>query len=399
MNGTKALAFTAICVAMGSGLSACGGGGGGGSNGFIAPGITLDPAPAPAPAPAPVPAPAPAPDTRVPIQSVTVFGDSLSDVGTYKVATGDAANPGKFTVNPGKVWVEGIADFYGFALSPNRSLTLDKNASGVATAGVGTATVLGGNGYAEGGARVDAFPSQSSVGNNQLVAPVTQQITRYLASHARFPASELVVIDGGGNDTYAQFSSVCWGTDDNGPGTGGGTATLAGATAQVASAAYAQVANIKRIHDNGAPVVLVAAALDWSGNPFGQYYLSDAYQSAGCYTKVPASQVSTWTIQFNQILQSGIAGMPNVVYMDAGPDFADAVAHPAKYGLLNTTAPACTNTAPNNSAAFCTAATLAAPDAAQTWLWSDAFHPTPRGHQILSDAALQLLKATTKKAP
>jgi outer membrane lipase/esterase len=383
MSGAKALTFTAVCVLVGGGLAACGGGS---NSGFTAP----------APAPAPAPASAPAPDTRVSVQSVTVFGDSLSDVGTYAVATGDAANPGKFTINPGKIWVENIADFYGLTLSPNRSLTLDKTASGVATAGVGTATVLGGNGYAEGGARVDAFPSESGVGNNQIVAPVTEQITHYLASHARFPASELVIVDGGGNDTYAQFSAVCWGTEDNGPGTGSGNTSIAAATSQIASAAYAQVANIKRIHDNGAPVVLVAAASDWSGNPFGQYYLSDAYQDqAGkCFTKVPPSQVTAWTSQFNQILKNGIAGMSNVVYMDASAAFADAVANPSKYGLVNVTAPACTV----SSAAFCTAATITAPDAAQTWLWSDAFHPTPRGHKIFSDAALNLLKATTKKA-
>jgi outer membrane lipase/esterase len=121
--------------------------------------------------------------------------------------------------------------------------------------------------------------------------------------------------------------------------------------------------------------------------------LSDVYQSTQCFTKVPASQVTAWTNQFNQILKSGVAGMSNVVYMDAAADFADAVANLSKYGLVNVTAPACTV----SSAAFCTAATIAAPDAAQTWLWSDAFHPTPRGHQIFSDAALNLLKATTKK--
>ena len=146
-------------------------------------------------------------------------------------------------------------------------------------------------------------PSESGIGNNQIVAPISRQITSYLASHAKFPASELVVLDGGGNDTYAQFSSVCWGTDDNGPGTGSGNTTIAGATSEIMTAAYAQVANIQRIHDNGAPVVLVAAASDWSGNPFGAHYLSDAYQAKGCYTKVPASQITAWTTQFNKILQ------------------------------------------------------------------------------------------------
>ncbi|MEJ8845990.1 SGNH/GDSL hydrolase family protein [Variovorax rhizosphaerae] len=377
-SSVKALRLTAMCVVLGSALVGCGGGGGG----YSFPIVTTPPR-----------TEAPPPDARVAITSVTVFGDSLSDVGTYAAATGDPANPGKFTVNPGKLWVENIAGFFGLTVKPNRSLTLDETASGVAGAGVGTATAIGGNGYAEGGARIDALPSESGIGNNQIVAPISRQITSYLASHAKFPASELVILDGGGNDTYAQFSSVCWGTDDNGPGTGGGKATIAGATSEIVTAANAQVANIKRIHDNGAPVVLVAAASDWGSNPFGAHYLSDAYQTTGCYTKVPASQITAWTTQFNTILQAGIAGMSNVIYVDAATDFADAVANPSKYGLVNVDAPACTVA----SAAFCTAATLRAPDAATTWLWSDAFHPTPRGHQIFSDAALNALKASTKK--
>ncbi|MEJ8855218.1 SGNH/GDSL hydrolase family protein [Variovorax robiniae] len=379
-SSVKALRLTAMCVLLGSALVGCGGGGGGG---YSFPIVTTPQKPD-----------TPPPDTRVAVTSITVFGDSLSDVGTYAAATGDPANPGKFTVNPGKVWVENIADAFGLTVTPNRSLTLDETASGVKGAGVGTATVIGGNGYAEGGARIAALPSESGIGNNQIVAPISRQITNYLASHAKFPATELVVLDGGGNDTYAQFSSVCWGTEDNGPGTGGGNATIAGATSEIMTAAYAQVANIKRIHDNGAPVVLVAAASDWSGNPFGAHYLSDAYQTTGCYTKVPASQITAWTDQFNAILKAGIAGMSNVVYVDFASDFADAVTNPTKYGFVNVDAPACTVA----SAALCTAATLVAPDAATTYLWSDAFHPTPRGHQLLSDSALNALKATTKKS-
>ena len=50
-----------------------------------------------------------------------------------------------------------------------------------------------------------------------------------------------------------------------------------------------------------------------------------------------------------------------------------------------------------SSATFCTRQTLAAPDADQTYFWSDAFHPTPRGHQLLSDRALELLRPVARK--
>lgn len=327
------------------------------------------------------------------IRAITVFGDSLSDVGSYAPATGDPANLGKFTVNPGNVWVENIAAHYGLTLTPNRALTLDKDASGGATTETGTATVVGGNGYAEGGARVVDFPSQSGIGNNRLVAPVTTQLDNYLAQHARFPKDMLVVIGGGGNDAYAQFSAVCWGTDEN--GLGPGNTTLAAANAAIDKAANAQVANVWRIKDKGASVVLVYGASDWSRNPFARHYLSPEYQASGCYTSVPAAQITAWAERFNQTLRAGVAGLPGVVLIDTTAAFADVLDNPARHGFANVTEPACNNTTPTNSATFCTRATLAAPDADETYFWSDSFHPTPHGHRILSDHALAVLAPIT----
>jgi len=379
-QGTALLAALALAS-----LAACGGG--------------SDTPAAATPAPVtsnPTPSNDPPADTRLAVDAITVFGDSLSDVGTYAAATGDPANPGKFTVNPGKVWVEDIADHYGLALRPARSLTMDKDASYGDTTEVGTATDLGGNGYAEGGARVAAFPSESGVGNNQLVAPVASQVTRYLDTHARVGAHELVLIDGGGNDSYAQFSALCWGTDDNQLGAGNTTDAIA--DAQIEQAAHAQVDNVKRLLARGAPLVLVASAADWSSNPFGRYYLSDAYQAKGCSSPVPAARITAWTARFNSILRDGLAGVQGALYFETDSAFADAIADPQAYGLVNIDTPACTNVTPGNSATFCTAATLAAPDAAQTYLWSDAFHPTPRGHAILAAHALTLLDGQARPA-
>lgn len=333
-------------------------------------------------------------DSGTTFHSITVFGDSLSDVGTYQVATGNPANPGKFTINAGNIWVDNIAAHFGLTLSPNRSLTLDKDASGGATTAIGTATVLGGNGYAEGGARVSQLPSESGVGNNQLVAPVSQQVTHYLAAHGTFPASELVVIDGGGNDTYAQFDAICFGGDDN--GIGAGNTTTAIATAAVAQAANDLVTQVKRIKSNGANVVLVAGAVDWSTNPFARQYLASAYQAKGCYAPVPAAQITEWTAQFNAIVSQGVTGIPGVVYVDLSSTLSAVVANPSAFGFTNVTDQACNNTLPTTSAVFCTTGTIVDPNAAQTYLFSDSFHPTPHGHQILSDAALAALSAAVK---
>lgn len=332
---------------------------------------------------------------KIIVKSITVFGDSFNDVGTYKAATGDSKNPGKATINPGNVWVENIATHYGLSLKPNRSLTMDKDASSGATMKVGTAVVLGGNGYAESGARVAMLPSQSGVGNNQLVAPVKQQIANYIAVKGKFAPNELVVVDGGTNDTYAQFSALCFGTDDN--GLGSGNTTLLTANNQITAAANAQVDNVKKIVTNDASLVLVGAAADWSNTPFATQYLDATYQATDCSTPVSAQQITDWTKRFNQILKNGVADLPGVIYMDMWKPVNNAVADPTKYGLVNVNESACVNTIPTSSGVFCTQATLAAPNAAQTWLWSDSFHPTPRGHQIISDVALRVLEPVAIK--
>lgn len=333
-------------------------------------------------------------DDRIPVKSVTVFGDSLSDVGSYRAATGDPANPGKFTVNPGNVWVENVAAHYGLTVTPNRSLTLDKDASSGATTETGTATVIGGNGYAEGGARVAMLPSESGIGNNQLVAPVRAQVNRYLQAHDRFPDNELVLISGGGNDVYAQFSAVCWHTDDNGLGAGNTTIDIA--TAKIAEAAQAQVDMLRQIRSKGAQLIVLISQGNPIVSPFYRYYSSPEYQAKGCYTPVPAAQTDAWRAQFNKIVRDGIASMPEVVYVDAQATWGNVLANPAGYGFTNLIDKACTNTKLTTSATFCTRATMATPNADQTYFWSDSFHPTPHGHQVLSDQVLELLKSRAR---
>ena len=98
-------------------------------------------------------------------------------------------------------------------------------------------------------------------------------------------------------------------------------------------------------------------------------------------------QVLDWTAQFNQIVKDGVAGMAGVVLIDSGEPINDAIANPAKYGLVDVRKPGCTK------------ATLAAPDADQTYLWSDAFHLSPRGHKIVSDLALGRLDGVARPRP
>lgn len=135
------------------------------------------------------------------VRQVVVFGDSLSDVGTYKVGAIAQVGGGKFTTNPGPVWTETIGLLLGARVTPFRQ--------GFG----GVSQILGGTGFAMGGARVTLQPG---IGCNfdpttdactaALTIPVTQQITDYLAANNdRFNRNQLVFLLAGANDILVQL--------------------------------------------------------------------------------------------------------------------------------------------------------------------------------------------------
>ena len=86
-----------------------------------------------------------------PFTQTIFFGDSLTDSGFYRpflvqVQGPSAAIVGQFTANPGYVWSQYLADFYGTNASP---------AWGLTTTGVAPGT---GTNYAKGGATFSARP-------------------------------------------------------------------------------------------------------------------------------------------------------------------------------------------------------------------------------------------------
>ena len=108
---------------------------------------------------------------------VIVFGDSISDSGSY--AAQAPAGAGRFTTNPDPVWVEVLSRVYGVDLKSHAA---------------------GGANYAEGGARVAATRPPGPGGVTRT--PVTQQIDRHLAKSPTFAPDSLVILQGGGNDVF-----------------------------------------------------------------------------------------------------------------------------------------------------------------------------------------------------
>jgi len=105
------------------------------------------------------------------------FGDSITDSGFYQPVLVATAGPGaatvaRFTTNPGLVWAEFLADFYGTNAAPAWQLTP-------------TGIVAGsGDDFAAGGATVSPGPGYPPAPFFTQYAPsLTTQVGAYLAAN------------------------------------------------------------------------------------------------------------------------------------------------------------------------------------------------------------------------
>jgi outer membrane lipase/esterase len=149
------------------------------------------------------------------------FGDSLSDVGTYRVGTIAQLGGGKYTINGnnttinaalhGKNWTELLAAQLGLA-APCAAVT---GLDGDATKGfsVPVANFTSCTGYAQGGARVTnpVGPGNKLVGSpvGQLTYPLVKQVEMHLARNGgAFKATDLVIVMAGGNDALSLLGGL-----------------------------------------------------------------------------------------------------------------------------------------------------------------------------------------------
>ena len=85
-----------------------------------------------------VAAPAFAQNANSPFTQTVFFGDSLTDAGFYRPFLVQTQGPqaaivGQFTTNPGYVWAQYLADYYGTDASPGGGLTTTGIAAGTGT--------------------------------------------------------------------------------------------------------------------------------------------------------------------------------------------------------------------------------------------------------------------------
>ena len=272
---------------------------------------------------------------------VYVFGDSLADSGFYRpflvsalgYTPAQAAALGRFTTNPGPVWSELIATYYGGNPNPSNA---------------------GGGIYAQGGARITATSTSTPPGFAQR--PVSTQITEYLAAN------------GGSANPNALYA--IW---------AGGNDLLQAGAAGVPFAAQIPV-QTATLQAAGARYIAVFALPNLGLTPGAQ-----AGGPAAVAAQTQASVGFNITL-FNALAASG----QKVMAVDTFSLLNEIAASPGTYGFTNITGVAC-NPTPPLGLPQCGPANLVAPGADRNYLFADSIHPTTGAHAIIADLLRSLI--------
>ncbi|KQV47559.1 MULTISPECIES: SGNH/GDSL hydrolase family protein [unclassified Duganella] len=222
--------------------------------------------------------------------SQITFGDSLSDVGTYKVGTVQAIGGGTFTINgdstktnpalTGKNWTELMAAQVGLPAPCPAVTGLDGDAASGFS--VPVQAKAGCFGYAQGGARVTnpVGPGNKLAGSplGALTVPLVTQVKNHLAIvGGKFKGDEIVYVMGGNNDVLISLEQLSTGATAAGTAaaktafaTSLATQLAAGATnpaTAVQSIALAIATEAARAGSTSTSIVIAAAkAAELAGN-------------------------------------------------------------------------------------------------------------------------------------
>ena len=303
-----------------------------------------------------------------PFTQTIFFGDSLTDGGYFRpvlagvVGPTNAAVIGQFTNNPGYVWSQYLADFYGSNAAP--AWTGNNTAS---------PTLAGGNNWAVGGARVGT----SAAGGLGYTPSLTAQYARYLSSGHTVDPGALYSVWGGANDLFyatGVFQATLL---------GGGTPAQAQAAVQtiITGAVTAQVGLVGALTQAGAQYILVPTVPDLGKTP--QY-------STDVNSKAFGNGLTT---SYNNALFGGLASANlRVIPLDTYHFLQEVIANPSAFGITNTTGKACaTQPAPaGESSLFCSPASMVPGGA--SYLFADSVHPTAAAHKALADFAIATIE-------
>ena len=284
-----------------------------------------------------------------PYSKAVFFGDSLTDAGYFRPLLPADVRPvtGQFTTNPGWVWAQQVANYYGLNGTPNGN---GQN----------------GDNYAVGGARVSA----DEAGGLGAIPSLKSQATRYLAANGgKADANALYTVWGGANDLFAATRAAA------------GGASQAQVQGIIGAAVTDQIALVGALKQAGAQYVLVPNLPDVGITPQfrGPNAAAATALSAG-YNKA----------LYGGLKQAGIEFIP----LDTFSILREVTANPGMYGFTNVTSTACKIDPANSTQSIltCNPTSYVSPDAANTYLFADGVHPTTAGHQLLGQYAVSVLE-------
>lgn len=328
-------------------------------------------------------------------ETVVSFGDSLSDVGSYRTPGIASLGGGQYTVNGAPIgpiaainWSELLAEALELP-APCAARTGLESSGPLAGMAAAVTDHAGCTSYAQGGARVShpvgpwnkallALGSPSGY-LGQLTEPVSAQVSNHLQrSGGRFDAREFVTVWAGANDLFMQLfqlQAAIAGGADPAPAAQAAVQAMATAGAELAAAVKDQMV------DKGARRVLVLTLPDIGLTPF-----------AAGQPEPTRALMTTMAAAFNAALTGALTGDPKILLVDVFTASQDQHAQPADWGLSNTSSPACdASKMAIPSALVCSSpGTLVAGNSAN-YLYADDVHPTPYGHLLIAALAYEAM--------
>lgn len=348
-------------------------------------------------------------DEKLDVGKVVSFGDSLSDLGTYAVATsisGTGAPPffaGRFTTNThtgytaasnsntATIWVEWVAARVGVPITQAMLgfATTRIPCPAAATPALAQSCTA----YGQGGSRV-TNPAGINNSRGALTDPLVTQVAAHLARFTSFSGNDIVFVFAGGNELFVNLTAVQQG------------AAMPPAAVAAMQQAGTELATLIRdqIAAKGANRVALLTLSDLYVTS------SPAFSAADANTKALITQMVG---AFNTAAMTAVDG-GTVRLIDTKPFFADLLARPSAYNITNVTTAACDPAKisavtrggiTDGSALFCNGASAQLFTAAgvpnlntlrtnanATWLYADGAHPTTGGHKALADYVIGQIK-------
>ena len=343
---------------------------------------------------------------------VKVFGDSLSDSGTFGL---------KFTVQGAVPTGAGSADIWADIVA--RQFQKDNLCPYFRFTGQTFAQSSGCTNYAIGGERINNAPNSSNPSDPRSI-PLQLQIAAQV--HKNYESTDVLLITGGGND-LADLAGAFIGSLSGKQEDLASFHALLDSVLGAGAAAQLQVApnNLQAIQlagwsyvetlasqfrasilehavSRGAGQVLVMNVPDITRTPRFRAVLDGVEQASPGRGQLVEGYIRDWLDIFNSALAQGLKPYGAVKVLDYNREFVQQVAFPGDYGFTNALDTACPMTGLENGLPAydfrtCTATALSETQNPSNWwesyMFSDGFHPTPRAHQKAAQSALMLLLA------